>query len=120
MPRAFLPMAALLLALTLPAWAQGFVPGTEDVPLMPGLIVQANSGVVFDKPQGRIVEAKARGRLKRAQVREFYAATLPSLGWSRDGEVWRREGEVLAIVITGSDGDVMVAFSLKPRQGGKS
>jgi hypothetical protein len=120
MLRALAAIIALILALALPAWAQGFVPGTEDLPLMPGLAVQANSAVVFDKPQGRIVEAVARGRLQRAKVLQFYASTLPSLGWSREGEAWRRDGETLLIHIKGRDGDVTVAFSLKPREGGKS
>src|SRR5262249_36400359 len=42
------------------AGAQSYVPGTEDVPLMPGLAAD-DSALIFDKPQGRIVEAAARG-----------------------------------------------------------
>ena len=50
-----------------------FVAGTEDVPLMPGLRNQASTLVVFDKPQGRIVEVEARGKVTRAAAEKFYA-----------------------------------------------
>ena len=67
--------------------AEGFVAGTEDVPLMAGLTPVAGSSLVFDKPQGRIVEAQAKGRVSRDRVRAFYAGTLPQLGWTAAGEV---------------------------------
>jgi hypothetical protein len=110
---------ALLLALAAgPAvGADGFVPGTEDLPLMPGLVAVAGSGVVFDKPQGRIVEAQARGAVKRDAVRRFYGETLPSLGWSAAGQQrWQRDNEALAIDIKGRDGAVTVGFTLTPKE----
>src|SRR5712692_3143703 len=69
----------------------GFVAGTEDVPLMPGLRNEARTLVVFDKPQGRIVEVEARGKVTRAAVEKFYAASLPALGWIADGKHGRSE-----------------------------
>ena len=48
----------LLLIAPLAAHADEFVAGTEDVPLMPGLTPVQGSSLVFDKPQGRIVEAQ--------------------------------------------------------------
>jgi hypothetical protein len=109
--------AAVLLALALlggVALAKAeFVPGTEDVPLMPGLTA-AGDPVIFDKPEGRIVSASARGRVSRAVVRGFYAKTLPALGWQRDGDAWRREGETLQLEFTGSDGDLTVGYTLTP------
>jgi len=65
----------------------GFVAGTEDIPLMPGLRNQESTLVVFDKPQGRIVEVEARGKVTRAAVEKFYAASLPGLGWSADSRI---------------------------------
>src|SRR5476649_108899 len=77
-----------------------FVAGTEDVPLMPGLRNQGNTLVVFDKPQGRIVEIEARGKVTRIAVEKFYAASLPPLGWVADGtHRWRRDGEGLRLDI---------------------
>ena len=94
----------------------GFLAGTEDIPLMPGLSNEANTLVVFDKPQGRIVEAEARGKVTRAAVEAFYTASLPELGWVADGpDGWRRDGEELRLDFKGHDGDLRVAFSLAPK-----
>jgi hypothetical protein len=94
----------------------GFVAGTEDVPLMPGLRNEDGTLVVFDKPQGRIIEVEARGKVTRAAVEKFYATSLPALGWVAEGtHGWSREGEGLRLDIKGRDGDVRVGFSLSPR-----
>jgi hypothetical protein len=106
----------LLLLAPLPALAESFVAGTEDVPLMPGLQPVANSALTFDKPQGRIVEAQASGKLSRAAVQHFYATTLPQLGWKPAGaDAWRREGETLRLDFHGTDGALTVGFTLSPR-----
>lgn len=112
--------ALLLLALLFAApgvWAsERFVAGTEDVPLMPGLRTVQDAGLVFDKPEGRIVEAQAKGRVTRAAVRSFYGATLPQLGWKTAGRgTWQREAEALILDFAGRDGDLTVAFTLSPR-----
>jgi hypothetical protein len=111
---------ALLLILLLAApgaWAEEFVAGTEDVPMMPGLVAVEGSALVFDKPEGRIVEAQAKGHLARVKVRDFYAASLPQLGWSdAGGDAWRRENERLHIEFHGRDGDLTVGFTLSPQQ----
>ncbi len=96
--------------------AGGFVTGVEDLPLIAGLIEDADAGLVFDKPSGRIVEAYAAGALARADVVAFYAQTLPELGWRHVDELaFVREGEALHIVIAGDDGAITVRFSLSPR-----
>ena len=93
----------------------GFVGGIDDLPLMAGLVEDSAAGLVFDKPEGRIVEAVAAGPLERAAVEAFYAATLAELGWRPSGDgAYRREGEVLRITVSGEDGAVTVHFSLTP------
>ncbi|MDE2227499.1 MAG: hypothetical protein KGL11_00470 [Alphaproteobacteria bacterium] len=107
-----------LIAAPLAAHADGFVPGTEDLPLMPGLAPVANSAVVFDKPEGRIVEASARGRLTRYDVTRFYAQTLPQLGWRHvagTAAAWTRTGERLHLDFRGPDGDLTVGFTIAPQ-----
>ena|SRR5579864_5985329 len=107
----------LVLAFLAPAVALAgeFVAGTEDLPLMPGLAVVAGSTLVFDKPQGRIVEAQATGKVTRTAVQSFYDATLPQLGWtSAGGNAWRREGERLRLDFQERDGELTVGFSLSP------
>ena len=44
------------------------------------------AALIFDKPQGRIVEMAAiadneKGQISRAAVEAFYRASLPNLGW---------------------------------------
>ena len=97
------------------AQAQQFVPGTEDVPLMKELAPVKGSDLVFDKPEGRIIEASARGKVTKAAVRSFYASTLPQLGWKPSGESWTRETETLRLDISGRDGDLWVTFTLLPK-----
>ena len=83
---------------------------------MPGLKNDETTLVVFDKPQGRIVEVETRGKVTRAQVEKFYAQSLPELGWASDGKQrWQRDGEGLSLAFKGHDGDLRVAFSLTPR-----
>jgi len=111
----FPPLLLLLLGASSSAWPADFVAGTEDVPLMPGLDMIAESALVFDKPEGRIVEAQARGTLTRAKVRAFYAASLPPLGWTAAGaNQWRRDAERLRLDFHGPDGDLIVGFTLSP------
>jgi hypothetical protein len=109
---------AFILALLAPtgaALAGEFVAGTEDLPLMPGLAAVAGSSLMFDKPQGRIVEAQATGKVKRRDVQSFYRATLPELGWIPAGaNAWRRDGEQLRLDFHGRDGSLTIGFSLSP------
>jgi hypothetical protein len=102
-----------------------YVPGTEDVPLMPGLSSDDGASLVFDKPQGRIVEAAARGPVTRRAVMAFYDESLPQLGWrqtaakatagSPDTKSFERDGERLSLDFDGRDGNLQVAFTLAPR-----
>ncbi len=70
---------------------------------MDGLTEQADSGVVFDKPDGRIVERYASGPLTTDSVVAFYKETLPQLGWQAKPDkranhlAFEREGESLDI-----------------------
>jgi len=98
--------AALALAAPAPASAPAaaqdaaaaFVPGIRDLPLMPGLSPLGGEGLRFDKPEGRIVEAAAEGRLEPARVRDFYRETLPRLGWTPRGDAeFVRGGEALRL-----------------------
>ena len=115
--RAPLFVLPLFLLAALPLRAEEFVAGTEDLPLMPGLKPVPNSDIVFDKPEGRIVEARAEGATTRAKVEAFYAASLPPLGWKPAGrDVWQRDTERLRLDFTGSGTRLAVGFSLSPKK----
>ncbi len=111
---------AILAAGTL--WAAGpgfgaeFFTALNDLPAMPGLTEMTGKGVVFDKPEGRIVEIYAQGAVKRADVMTFYRSTLPALGWAEAGFLaFRREGEVLRIEFSKGDRTLEVRFLLSPK-----
>ena len=95
--------------------ADEFVPGTEDIPLMPGLSPFSNSALVFDKPEGRIVETRTLGTTTRSKVEAFYAASLPPLGWTPLGrDRWRRDAERLTLDFSQASGKLAVGFTLSP------
>jgi glycine/D-amino acid oxidase-like deaminating enzyme len=97
--------------------AAGFLSIAEDVPLMPGLAENADAAAVFDKPSGRIASTEAKGAVTAQAVRQFYAATLPQLGWTRqNSEEFRREKEQLRLGFVGRDGALTVRFELAPHQ----
>ena len=97
------------------ARAEGFLSVYEDLPLAPGLTELADSGVAFDSPGGRIVEAFAQGAVKAADVLKFYAATLPQLGWTRESDtLYRREAEVLRLDPVTQGKTITLRFAVSP------
>ena len=98
----------------------GFVAGTADVPLMAGLVEEAESALVFEVPGGRVIDATAAGPVSEAAVRRFYGKTLPQLGWEpgagKEGpDQYRREGEGLVLEIApDGGGGTRVRFRLNP------
>ena len=114
--RAMVMAAVLAVGMALPAAAQEFLVGLEDVPVMDGLKVAEDSSMVFDSPAGRIVEVYATGNTGRATVTDFYSRTLPALGWTREGDRrYAREGEALAMDFFGPEGELTVRFTLAPQ-----
>lgn len=93
-----------------------FLTGVEDLPLMPGLAEVPGAAVVFDAPQGRIVETYAAGAVSTDDVLAFYGQTLPQLGWRAAGPAeYRREGERLTLDVTPGAAETTVRFTLAPQ-----
>lgn len=93
-----------------------YVEGIPDLPLMPGLKAVPESGLVFDKPAGRIVQAFAEGSMTMQSVMTFYDETLPQLGWQRAGAGdYLREGERLKLDLSQTARGVTVQFQLFPQ-----
>lgn len=112
--------SALLAALCLAGFgaaAAEFLPGVEDLPLMPGLEAVAEASTAFETPSGRIVEAEARGKgLSEGDVRRFYAGTLPALGWRAvNDRRYERAGERLSLGFSQRNGVLTVRFDIRPR-----
>src|SRR5215467_13684353 len=96
--------------------ADVFLSRLEDMPLAPGLSEDAGAGLAFDSASGRIVEAYARGDLTEDQVLQFYADTLPQLGWTAEGaRQYRRGGERLRLELVRSGQLLTVHYLLSPQ-----
>lgn len=100
------------------AVADAFFQAIPDLPLMPGMAEMPEASVVFDQPQGRVVEAASV--LPRAgagaEIRDFYGRTLPALGWLPGGDgAYVREGEILKIEIVPQDGQTVLRVAVMPR-----
>jgi len=96
--------------------ATNFVPGFEDVPLMPGLSA-IDEPMQFDSPGGRIIETQTAGRGSVSEVIAFYRETLAELGWkSLNSLIYDRQGERLTLSVgEPTSGRVEVRFSLAPK-----
>ncbi len=93
----------------------GFFDLLGDLPLMPELAEVREAGVVFDKPDGRIVEAYASGEVAGDRVLAFYRAALPELGWAPiTASRYRREGEYLSLRISQQDQTVTLRITITP------
>lgn len=114
---ALLPLIVLCAAT--PVRADTFLDVLDDVPVMPGLVEEAETAVAFESAVGRIVMAQAsapaRPGLDAGAVLSFYGATLPALGWRAETPTrFRRAGEVLTLGVEQGHGRVALRFELRP------
>lgn len=94
-----------------------FLSRLADVPLMSGLRELLDDAVVFDKPEGLIVEAVAvSGTLALSAVEEFYSRTLPGMGWVEKGSLlFDRQGQRLRLIVEPREsGGCRVSYLLFP------
>lgn len=100
----------------------------NDIPLMPGLYELPGETMVFDKPEGRIVESSAVAEVPATSInandiKSFYAASLPQLGWvaqsGNAGAGWTdsyvRNGEILRFRVDSSDHLNVLRMQVSPR-----
>jgi hypothetical protein len=108
--------AAAMFAISAPAHAAPFLSAMEDVPLAPGL-AEAPEPVIFESSWGRVIRTTAFGSADFATTQQFYIATLPSLGWVREGDslAFTRASERLTLALepaAGVDSPLNVIFEL--------
>ena len=95
--------------------ADVFVSGFEDLPLMTGLTQVVGNSILFDTPQGSIVQASAVGTVSQSSLMQFYAETLPQLGWAQvEDTEFQREGETLKVEFTELNQRLEVRFLVEP------
>ena len=91
------------------------VAGIVGVPMMPGLAEAEGETIVFDKPGGRIMEARLHGSIPVDEVSAWYQIALPANGWvSQSGGSYQRQGEILMLAIVADDAETSVLVSLAP------
>lgn len=93
-----------------------FFSSIQDMPLMPGLYELPDQAVMFDKPQGRIIESYAVfDHLSNEDVRAYYERVLPQLGWRRIAEnQYRRENETLKLSLGRHEGQNFMRIMIAP------
>ncbi len=108
----FMPVTIQAFAVETPQ----FFSSVPDMPLMDGLTELTDQTVVFDKPEGRIVESVAliEGPAP-ANVLSFYNETLPQLGWARIADLsFKRENEVLKVFVEANEGKNFLRLNIAP------
>lgn len=116
--RTFLVLTILVLMATANAFAgTQYFETMPDVPLMEGLREYPGEAVIFDKPQGRIIEAVAKLEgPTEDQVNAFYNETLPQLGWENvDDGTFERETETLQISYEIHEGATYLKLAVAPQ-----
>jgi len=115
---AFLTIGTLCTPLIVQSQVPVFLSVIDDLPLMPGLRENFDGALSFDTANGRIAEIAASGTVEAGAVIDYYARTLPQLGWKLEPlDTYVREDEVLNIIIESINGNstqVIVHFRLSP------
>lgn len=96
-----------------------FIDILGDVPLYEGISVDYDSLLIFDKPDGRYIELLAyiKQGVSSAQIEQFYAQSLPMLGWKNMGNrAFLRQNERLKINFHESDSTRFVRFEVSPEK----
>lgn len=97
-----------------------FFEALYDIPVMPGLQEFKDEAVLFDKPDGRIASVTAASNhLKPEEVAEFYAETLPQLGWKKSSpNQYVRGKDRLSMEVVRKAPLTIVHFTLAPAHPG--
>ena len=103
-------------SMPLPVAETRFVPGIDDLPLMPGLDPVPDQDTVFVVPRsGRIAQSAVQGSVDIDSIYSFYRRSLPQLGWKMaTPKKYQRDGEQLRIEAHADGKVTTVRFSVTP------
>jgi hypothetical protein len=99
-----------------------FFSGSQDIPVMPGLVELDGRSFSYDKPEGEIIEIVARmDGVNTEQVLFYYEAILPQFGWGKvnavfDGANFYREEAYLDISFDSEGAQSFVKIMIHPIQ----
>jgi hypothetical protein len=93
----------------------GFVSGSEDIPLLKNLVQISEDNLGFDSSAGSISSVTYTNVTDVKEVKEFYVRTLPQMGWKsikKDLEqiIFIRNNEKLEISFVEENGENLVKF----------
>jgi len=99
-----------------------FIEELENIPLPTSFIQNKKKSIIFDTPEGRIVEIYTKGRGDKQTVIDFYKESMPQFGWkiikNHNNKValrYIKEGEKLDIKITNAEKyNLNLNFELSP------
>jgi len=97
-----------------------FFAGSQDIPVMPGLIELEGRSFSYDKPEGEITQIVAQmDGVNSEQVLFYYDAILPQFGWGKvskvfDGANFFREDEYLDISFDVDGAQSLVKIMVRP------
>ncbi len=86
------------------SYAEQFVEGMDDVPMLEGMHQISQDDVSFGNEETRLLEAYFNApKLKFSAIADFYNESLPQLGWIYQGNrgnnlLFYRDGETLEVV----------------------
>ena len=87
-----------LLFFTFPLLAEQFLEGTEDVPLMAGMVYSQEETFSIDNEDGRLYFSKTLTSENVEKIWRFYEETLPQMGWNEiEKGLFTRDGDTLRI-----------------------
>lgn len=94
--------------------SQKFVKGTDGIPLYPFFKEIKEKTVVFDSPDGKIINVKYHATgVNINKVINFYNDTLPQLGWKNDdGDSYFRDNEDLKFNISQQGRKQFLSFKI--------
>ena len=123
--KSFLLTPLVFVLLSSSVWAQlklnnGVTEHIEGFPIMEGLAESMTKIVMFDKPEGRIIESEVAGPGTAGAAKEFYNESLSQIGWNLqpngDENILKfvKEGELLSLEFSASKNFVVINISLAP------
>ena len=103
-------IAMFIFVMPVSAKADDFIPYMDSVPLMQGFTASAEDALIFDKPEGRLVEIDIWCESNcpdNAAITDYYADGLRILGWARTGNLeFTKNDERIQIDIFSAEGGV--------------
>lgn len=93
----------------------GFVNGSEDIPLLRGLTQIGDDDLGFDSGIGSISTTNYKSDFDLEKAKRFYLKTLPQMGWNLSEKKLEkisffRGNEKVEISFVNKDGDDLVQF----------